>query len=272
MDKVFINELYQHQAGIEPVPSNQRIAHWASQVLCVLYPEKAECLFASAEAMLAKWEELKDELESLLKSTAACRFQDPGEKAAAFFSELPSLRSKLQKDVTAILDGDPAAHSAFEVIRAYPGFTAIGFYRIAHALHLLGVPLIPRILTEEAHSKTGIDIHPNAVIGEYFCIDHGTGIVIGETAEIGHHVKIYQSVTLGALSVDKSMANTKRHPTIGHHVVLYAGATILGGDTVVGDYSIIGGNVWLTRSVPPYSKVYHRPEISVETNDVQQHQ
>jgi serine O-acetyltransferase len=145
------------------------------------------------------------------------------------------------------------------VVRTYPGFFAISLYRLAHSLYLDDVPLIPRILTEYAHSKTGIDIHPAAEIGEYFYIDHGTGIVIGESCKIGAHVKLYQGVTLGALSVDKSMANTKRHPTVEDNVVIYSGATILGGETIIGQNSIIGGNVWLTKSLPPDSSVYHTP-------------
>ncbi|MFD2144654.1 serine O-acetyltransferase [Mucilaginibacter antarcticus] len=149
------------------------------------------------------------------------------------------------------------------MIRTYPGFFAISCYRLAHSLYKHEVPLLPRILTEYAHSKTGIDIHPAAEIGEYFYIDHGTGLVIGETTVIGKHVKLYQGVTLGALSVDKSMADTKRHPTVEDNVVIYSGATILGGETVVGYDSIIGGNVWLTKSVEPHSRVYHAPTVKV---------
>lgn len=149
------------------------------------------------------------------------------------------------------------------MIRAYPGFFAICHYRLAHALLDLETPLLPRIITEWAHSKTGIDIHPAAEIGEYFFIDHGTGIVIGESSNIGNHVKLYQGVTLGALSVDKNMAYTKRHPTVEDHVIIYSGATILGGETIIGHHSIIGGNVWLTKSIPPYSTVYHKPETEV---------
>ena len=145
----------------------------------------------------------------------------------------------------------PAAKSREEVIRTYPGFYAVAAYRIAHQLHLLGIQGIPRIITEHAHSKTGIDIHPGAKIGNHFCIDHGTGVVIGETSVIGNHVKIYQGVTLGALSVNKEDATKKRHPTLEDNVVVYAGATILGGGTVIGRGSVIGGNVWLTESVPP---------------------
>ena len=158
-------------------------------------------------------------------------------------------------------EGDPAAKSESEVVRTYPGFYAIAAYRLAHELHLLGVEGIPRVITEFAHSKTGIDIHPAAKIGEHFCIDHGTGVVIGETTIIGNHVKIYQGVTLGALSVDKSDAEKKRHPTIEDRVVIYAGATILGGETTIGHDSIIGGNVWLTQSVPPQSKIYYQPKM-----------
>lgn len=159
--------------------------------------------------------------------------------------------------------GDPAATTSYEVIRTYPGFYALAFYRLAYGLHQEKVPLIPRILTEYAHSKTGIDIHPGASIGRYFFMDHGTGIVIGETTVIGERVKLYQGVTLGALSVDKSMASTKRHPTIEDGVVIYSGATILGGETVVGKDSIIGGNVWLTRSVPANTKIYHQENVKV---------
>jgi serine O-acetyltransferase len=169
-------------------------------------------------------------------------------------------------DAYAIVKGDPAAADVDEVIRSYPGFYAIAVYRIAHIFHNLSIPYLPRILTEHAHEKTGIDINPGAKIGKGFCIDHGTGIVIGETAVIGDNVKIYQGVTLGALSVEKEMAKSKRHPTIGDNVVIYSGATILGGKTVVGDYSTIGGNVWLIKSVPAYSRVYHRSQIDISNS------
>src|SRR5690606_29345748 len=154
--------------------------------------------------------------------------------AEQFFNSFPELYRKMNTDISAILNGDPAAKNEFEIIRTYPGFLAISFYRVAHALFKLEVPLIPRLLTELAHSKTGIDIHPGAMIGEYLYIDHGTGIVIGETTIIGDYVKMYQGVTLGGLSVEKIFANTKRHPTIEDRVIIYAGATILGGDTVIG--------------------------------------
>ncbi len=174
------------------------------------------------------------------------------EKTLEFITLIPKLRETLGDDVLAAYKGDPAANSPDEIIFSYPGLYAILVYRIAHELQKLEIPLIPRIMTEHAHNLTGIDIHPAAVIGESLCIDHGTGIVIGETTVIGDRVKIYQGVTLGALSVvgDKK-TKIKRHPTIEDDVVLYSNSTILGGDTIIGEKSIIGGNVWLTESVPP---------------------
>ena len=165
-------------------------------------------------------------------------------------------------DLQAIYDGDPAAKSKAEIILCYPGFYAVMIYRIAHVLYTLHVPYLPRVMAEYAHEKTGIDINPGATIGAYFCIDHGTGIVIGETARIGDHVKLYQGVTIGARSfhLDQDgnpVKGGKRHPDIGSHVVIYANATILGGDTKVGDHSVIGGNVWLLHSVPPGSVIYY---------------
>ena len=167
----------------------------------------------------------------------------------------------------AIYRGDPAAESVEEVVLAYPGFLAISIYRIAHEFYHLDVPIFPRLLTEYAHQLTGIDIHPGARIGTPFFIDHGTGIVIGETTLIGDNVKIYQGVTLGALSVDKSLANTKRHPTIEDNVIIYAQAVILGGETIIGHDSVVGGNSWLTRSVPPFSFVYPETKVNVRTPD-----
>lgn len=170
-------------------------------------------------------------------------------------SALPDIRRRLHMDVVAALEGDPAAKSEAEVIVAYPGMAAISAHRIAHFLYKQGVPLLPRIMNEYIHHQTGIDIHPGATIGDYFFIDHGTGVVIGETTMIGANVKIYQGVTLGALSVRKDMARKKRHPTIEDNVTIYAGATILGGKTTIGHDSIIAGNVWLIQSVPPFSRV-----------------
>ena len=214
-------------------------------------------------------EQLKDETVLLLERElcAAMRFRgeaEPKEKArkirVAFMEQLPRIRELLMKDVEALYEGDPAAESREEVMICYPGFYAISIYRLAHELQKLQTPLIPRIMTEFAHEKTGIDIHPGATIGEYFFIDHGTGIVIGETTTIGDHVKLYQGVTLGARSFEldengNPVKKIKRHPDIGNHVVIYANATILGGDTVIGDRCVIGGNTWLTHSVPAGSTV-----------------
>lgn len=168
----------------------------------------------------------------------------------ALLEEIPELRRKIQLDTIAAFNGDPAAKSNEEVILSYPGLEAILVYRIAHFLYKNGVPVIPRIMSEHVHGKTGIDIHPGAQIGESFFIDHGTGVVVGETCIIGKNVKIYQGVTLGALSVKKNLQNKKRHPTIEDDVTIYANATILGGDTIIGKGSVIGGNTWVTESVP----------------------
>ncbi|NOY09316.1 MAG: serine acetyltransferase [Spirochaetes bacterium] len=171
----------------------------------------------------------------------------------------PDIRQIIKSDVEAAFMGDPAAKSHEEVILSYPGMEAILVHRIAHELWIEGAPLIPRIMSEYIHGKTGIDIHPGARIGKYFFIDHGTGVVIGETTVIGDRVKIYQGVTLGALSVKKALGNKKRHPTIEDNVTIYAGATILGGNTIIGRGSVVGGNVWLVSSIPPNSKIYNKP-------------
>lgn len=186
---------------------------------------------------------------------AACRLEAI-DVVEGFFDDMPSIREALMRDVEAAYDGDPAARSREEVILAYPGLEALTVHRFAHALWNRGVPLIPRMMGEFLHSKTGIDIHPGATIGERFFIDHGTGVVIGETTVIGRNVKVYQGVTLGALSVRKSESGKKRHPTIEDDVTIYSGATILGGQTVIGAGSVVGGNVWLTSSVPRGSRVY----------------
>ncbi len=182
-----------------------------------------------------------------------------------FFDQLGQVYDTILEDAEAILRFDPAATCLEEVIATYPGFQAIANYRIANVLHKLGTPLLPRMFSEYLHGKTGIDIHPAATIGHSFFIDHGTGVVIGATSIIGDNVKIYQGVTLGALQVDKSLANVKRHPTIEDNCILYANCTILGGQTVVGHDSVIGGNSWLIASVPPYSVVIHQSQLKVRT-------
>lgn len=188
-----------------------------------------------------------------------------------YVEKLKEIKIELNKDVEAIFNGDPAAKSFEEIIIAYPGFFAIAAYRIANFLLQKNVPLIPRIITEHAHSYTGIDIHPAAKIGNYFCIDHGTGVVIGETTIIGNNVKIYQGVTLGALSVSKKNVEGKRHPTIKDNVVIYAQATILGGKTIVGKNTIIGGNVWITKSIPANSKVYYNAKANISSRNIMEY-
>jgi len=182
-----------------------------------------------------------------------------------FMHSLPSIRNILSTDVDALLSGDPAARSREEIILSYPGLRAISVHRVAHFLWQHGVRLIARMMSEYIHGGTGIDIHPGARIGRYFHIDHGTGVVIGETTLIGERVKIYQGVSLGALSVKKEMSEVKRHPTIEDGVTIYAGATILGGETVIGHDSVIGGNVWLIESVPPYSLVVSEAKVTVKS-------
>jgi serine O-acetyltransferase len=184
-------------------------------------------------------------------------------------AQLPDIYAWLRQDAEAIHQADPAARSVDEVILTYPGFYAIAIFRVAHALHALGMPLLPRLLTEFAHQRTGVDIHPGATVGRRFVIDHGTGVVIGETTIIGDGVKIYQGVTLGALVVEKNLSNKKRHPTLENDVVVYANATILGGDTVVGWGSVIAGNAWLTQSVPPQSIVTRRTEVRHRGSDAE---
>lgn len=199
--------------------------------------------------------------------TSALKDSELSDKIAREFRDyLPSLHSSLRSDAEAINRGDPAARSVNEVIAAYPGFYAIAVYRLGNWLYLRQVPIVPRLVTECAHRVTGVDIHPGATIGKSFVIDHGTGIVIGETTVIEENVKIYQGVTLGALSVDKDLADKKRHPTIERDVVIYANATILGGSTVIGAGTIVGGNVWITGSVPPQSRVYHKADNIVSSS------
>lgn len=180
-----------------------------------------------------------------------------------FKTQLPEIRKKLDLDAIAFESNDPASHSLTEIYLAYPGFYAISIYRLSHALYKLGVHILPRMMSEYIHGITGVDIHPGATIGDSFYIDHGTGIVVGETAIIGKHVKIYQGVTLGGISVSKSLASVKRHPTIEDNVCIYANATVLGGDIVIGANSIIGANVWITESVPENSLVTYQTEIKI---------
>lgn len=228
------------------------------EIITMLFPQKGYLGHKTLEQTEAMVVELKkrfthyiDDVASLSLDTAV----NSSTIVETFFNQIPELARMLDLDAEAALAGDPAAYSRDEVITTYPGFYAVCIYRLAHALYQLKVPLIPRLLSEYAHQKTGIDIHPGAQIQESFFIDHGTGVVIGETANIGKNVKIYQGVTLGALSVKKKLQSRKRHPTIEDDVVIYANATILGGNTVIGKGSIIGGNTWIVESVAPGSVV-----------------
>lgn len=268
MSEEFYLHIFNKQRDIEAVPSNEEIAEWAIGLMNLIYPERVTSPDYSINEIKRLFIRQQNALVNILNATKACENSDNELIAAHIFEQLPELYRKMNTDINAIMEGDPAAQSEFEIIRSYPGFLAIALYRIAHAILKADVPIIPRILTEYAHSITGIDIHPASSIGEYLYIDHGTGLVIGETTVIGNHVKLYQGVTLGALSVEKYMANTKRHPTIEDHVIIYSGATILGGETVIGSHSVIGGNVWLTKSVPAGSTVYHQSAIKVETKNL----
>jgi serine O-acetyltransferase len=233
------------------------------EVIDFLFPHFSSKVYYSKEDVIAKMQLLNRNLVSLLRIL----IEDTGPVAKDFISKIPEVHDKLWLDADAIYKGDPASESIDEVILAYPGFMAIAIYRLAHELYKLRVPIIPRIFTEHAHQITGIDIHPGAEIDSPFFIDHGTGIVIGETTKIGKNVKIYQGVTLGALSVDKSLSKVKRHPTIEDDVIIYSQSVILGGNTVIGKGCIIGGNSWLTQSVPPNSIVYSKMEMKVRSND-----
>ncbi|MBQ9432150.1 MAG: serine acetyltransferase [Kiritimatiellae bacterium] len=263
------------------LPGTEAITKVLSELLGLLFPgchghspiRHDNCFGQTRNTLRNLATELYDQIRRTLefvcrnepcKDCGDCREQAAA-AATALLEGLPEIQATLQEDIVAAYEGDPAATSTMEVVMSYPGLMAIATHRIAHKLYLLKVPLIPRVMSEFAHSRTGIDIHPGASIGPGFFIDHGTGVVIGETCNIGRRVKLYQGVTLGALSFPKDadghlVKGIKRHPDVGDNVVIYAGATILGGKTVIGSGSVIGGNVWLTESVPPGSKIYNRIE------------
>lgn len=261
MDSSFLSELFDEHQKSDCCPSPILVSDFFNGLLGFLYPEFSTKKYPSEESFLKDYEQLRKTFNEILSKRGDSEAVNDFAISDRFFEALPSLKKTLRMDIEAMFEGDPAAKTITEVVRTYPGFFAIAAYRIAHHLHSEGLILIARMISEHAHSKTGIDIHPGAKIGHHFCIDHGTGIVIGETTVIGNYVKIYQGVTLGALSVRKEDAAVKRHPDIEDHVVIYAGATILGGKTVVEHHSVIGGNVWLTESVPPHSKIYYKASI-----------
>lgn len=269
MDKDFTTRLYRSHQTCPTCPAPSEVSAFYVELLGALFADFAQLGSLTEEQFNALIQKLEKELERILRHNPTRGTSNPATLRDQFFTALPGIFDLLEQDITAMYEGDPAAKSRDEVVRTYPGFYAIAAYRIAHHLHTLGIQGIPRIITEHAHSKTGIDIHPGARIGTHFCIDHGTGIVIGETSVIGNNVKIYQGVTLGALSVNKDDAEKKRHPTLEDNVVVYAGATILGGDTVIGHDSIVGGNVWLTNSIPPHSKIYYQARMyNGNTNEI----
>lgn len=261
MDKQFLNRLLASHSGCTDCPSADDVATFFDTLLGLLFPGFRAASLRNVEKLELGMQHLENQLTGLVSVSDK---QKCDAKSKEFFTVLPGIYDALLEDIDAIYEGDPAANSKQEVIRSYPGFYAIAAYRVAHALQQSGVRDIPRAITEYAHSKTGIDIHPAAQIGSHFCIDHGTGVVIGETTVIGNHVKIYQGVTLGALSVPHRDVKSKRHPTLEDGVIVYSGATILGGNTIIGSGSIIGGNVWLTKSVPPHSKVYYKASMHQE--------
>lgn len=260
----FVRELLDvRRSRLVNLPVKARVSKFAEDLLELLFPHFSEEVYYSGEDIEGQLRLLRRDLQTTLLPLQGQMKCSVEEVADRFSAAVPMIYRKMCLDAEAIHRGDPAAESVDEVISAYPGFRAIAIYRIAHEFYQLGVPIFPRILTESAHHRTGIDIHPGAAVGGNFFIDHGTGIVVGETTVIGDNVKLYQGVTLGALSVDKGLASSKRHPTIEDNVVIYSNATILGGTTVIGHDSVIGGNVWLTESVPPYSVVYHKSEVRV---------
>jgi serine O-acetyltransferase len=269
-----------------PIPSRDSVAHTLHKARCILFPgyftqnvlAPSNLEYCLREELTALYKDLSKQIifatqhDCIRYDQPCARCNELGRsKTQQFMQALPHLREVLATDVRAAMEGDPAAKSFDEVIMSYPGLFAITVQRLAHELYKMEVPNLPRAMTEYAHSFTGIDIHPGARIGKSFFIDHGTGVVVGETTEIGNRVRIYQGVTLGALSMPKeaveSFRDKKRHPTIEDDVIIYSNTTILGGDTVIGARTTIGGNVWITESVPPDTKVYlKKPELIYAEN------
>ena len=244
------------------VPSAQAIHRFVDQMIQLMFPVRMGEKPSPAQIEKSV-EELSDTLSQFIERTMGISREKAESLTLDFFDRLPQVYDHLMEDAENFCRLDPAAKCINEVVICYPGFYAIAIYRISNILFRLGIPILPRVISEYAHSKTGIDLHPGASIGRGFYIDHGTGVVIGETTVIGENVKIYQGVTLGALYVEKSLEGTKRHPTIEDNVIIYAGSTILGGETRIGHDTIVGGNVWLTESVPAFSFVVHKPSIEI---------
>ncbi|ACX83977.1 putative serine O-acetyltransferase [Blattabacterium sp. (Periplaneta americana) str. BPLAN] len=261
----FLNNLFENKKkGFYPFPHKKMSEKFGEGLFHLLFTPDRNIL-ENRKSLKKNYQKLQQELYNILLEL---NFEEAPSKIFTenFFEKIPNIYQTLITDANAILDFDPAATGIEEIYLSYPGFFATALYRMAHQLWILKVPILPRLITEYAHSKTGVDIHASAEIGKAFVIDHGTGIVIGSSTKIGNKVKIYQGVTLGAVYVDKKLANKKRHPTIEDKVTIYAGATILGGETIVGHDSVIGGNVWVTHSIPPYSIVYQKNEIRMRNN------
>jgi serine O-acetyltransferase len=261
----FMEHLYEvHKAEWEATPSFRQAVDWLSDLFEFLFPNNRLNKQSIYEGQLKK---NQIDLENILLSYLDPATINVDEVVYKFYASLEELYQDLRLDATKIYEEDPAASSVHEVIVSYPGFYATAVYRIANRLSRLSVPILPRILSEHAHGKTGVDIHPNAQIGVPFFIDHGTGIVIGATSVIGKNVCIYQGVTLGAAQVSKVLSDIKRHPTVEDNVIIYARSTILGGRTVIGHDSVIGGSVFLTKSVAPYSSVFNTHQLRIEVRE-----
>ena len=259
-DRHFLQQLIKQNNRLSStLPDKALVHHFIDDLFGYLFVPKTGKKQQLAD-LEKEWQSLKSHLNTLIYDVTAdgSRSQLTSD---LFFEDLPGIYESLQRDAASVLENDPAATQIEEVFLAYPGFYAVAVYRFAHQLSSQGIRILPRLFTEYAHSRTGIDIHPGATIGVPFFIDHGTGVVIGETSIIGDNVKIYQGVTIGALNSAKDKVADKRHPTIEDNVIIYSGATILGGKTVIGRDSVIGGNVWITHNVPSSSLVYHKSEV-----------
>ena len=250
------------------LPSPLQIEDFTDGLIRFMFPLRCGKKMTLA-CLRDEWERLQRLFVEMLSSLRRLADDElPEDLSQSFFAAISSIHEQLLEEAAHFLRCDPAAKSVEEVLMCYPGYYAIAIYRFANELYRMNVPVLPRAMSEYAHSKTGIDIHPGATIGRNFYIDHGTGIVIGETTEIGDNVKIYQGVTLGAMYVEKNLQDTKRHPTIEDNVIIYAGSAILGGNTVIGRNTVIGGNVWLTESVEPNSVVYHKAEVVIKSKKI----
>ena len=265
--KGIAEDLNKHQEAFGDIPciGIDDAKRLLSRILGLVFPHYMPDCEKGAKALETALKALEKDLAETLQKTAAWDAAAAKAKIGLFFADLPALAKKIARDAEALYNSDPASKSLSEVILAYPGCYAVSTYRIAHYLLKMEVPLLPRLMAEYAHRVTGIDIHPGAKIGNALYIDHGTGVVIGETAVIGNNVQIYQGVTLGALKVEKGESDKKRHPTIEDNVVIYSGATILGGKTIIGHDSVIGGNVWITKSILPHSRVMYKSSDEAES-------